>query len=79
MVDMHPTISRTTMHCRTYSRSKLNAEYHQKKGNTYTTLNAFSATCQFPQNNKNLQNKRHKQLRKKFKSQNLGLCREQQN
>jgi len=29
MVDVHPTISRITpMHCRTYSRSKLNAEYN---------------------------------------------------
>ena len=29
MVDMHPTILRITpMHCRSYSRSKLNAEYN---------------------------------------------------
>ena len=29
MIDMHPTISRIMpMHCRTYFRSKLNAEYN---------------------------------------------------
>ena len=61
MVDIHPTILRITpMHRRSYSRSKLNAEYNQKKDNTYTTLNACLATCQLPQNNKNLQNKRNK-------------------